>query len=285
MKNIDEPGGDARQTRKSTKLVTKDSRRDEVGDRGTPLMAESEGHAEKVVTKEIDLENFSSVEVDGTFKVEITCFNSYGIAIKADEGLLDYVDIVKSGNTLRLSLKPFSFHMEPPLKVRLPIEVRPTLEARVLMPALRKLRLAAATKGIVKGFSSQDGFDLYLSGASALDIDMESGETKLEISGASRLSGKMKLGDAEFILSGASRAEISGSASRAVLSGWGASRLDLAGFTLSEASVHLKGASRATVNVNGKLDVDLSGASRLNYLGNPTLHDINVSGASVLSQR
>jgi len=163
--------------------------------------------------------------------------------------------------------------------------MRPTLYARIAMPTLNKLRLSGATRSIVRGFSSQEGFDVNLSGASRLDIDMETGEAKFEVSGASRVSGSMKVGDAEFTLSGASRAELIGSASNVVLSAWGASRLDLANFALNDMSVELKGASRAMINVNGKLDLDMSGASRLNYIGNPTLRDVNVSGASRLSHR
>ncbi len=37
------------------------------------------------------------------------------------------------------------------------------------------------------------------------------------------------------------------------------------------------------ININGELNIDLSGASRLNYIGSPILGDINVSGASTLT--
>jgi hypothetical protein len=163
--------------------------------------------------------------------------------------------------------------------------MRPPLEVRIAMPVLNKLRLSGATRSIVRGFSSQESFALNLSGSSRLEIDMEAGETNLEISGASKVNGSMKVGNAEFTLSGASRAELSGSANNVVLSAWGASKLELADFVLNDTDIHLKGASRATINVNGKLDLDMSGASKLDYVGNPTLRDVNVSGASRLRHR
>jgi hypothetical protein len=162
---------------------------------------------------------------------------------------------------------------------------RPSLRAEITMPELHKLRLGGAATCVVSGFNSHDGFDLNVAGNSALDIDIESGETKVEISGASRLRGNMKLADAEFTLSGASRAELSGSANSVVLNAWGASRLDLADFMLNDTGVNLKGASEATIEVSGRLDLDLSGGSRLYYSGNPTMGKINVSGTSTLSQR
>jgi len=236
---------------------------------------ESSDSTGNVVTKEMDFTDFTNVEVGYAFKVEITHSDSYRVTITASKKLFDHIDVAKSGNTLKISLKPLHFRFQ----------LRPTLEARIAMPTLNKLRLAGATKGTVRGFSSQEDFDLNLSGASRLDIDMEAGEAKFEISGASRLSGNMKAGDAEFILSGASRAELSGSANNAVLSAWGASKLDLSHFALNDTSANLKGASKAALQVNGKLDLDLSGASKLNYTGNPTLRDINVSGAARLSHR
>lgn len=228
----------------------------------------------RIITKEFDFSDFTSVKVSHAFRVEITRSDSYQVSITASANLFDYIDVSKAGNALRISRKPYHF----------PTRTAP--EVRINMPILNKLRLSGATKGTVAGFSSQDDFDLNVSGASGLDIDMEAGKTKLEISGASRVSGNVKVADAEFTLSGASRAKLSGSVNNIVLNAWGASRLDLADFTLNDTSVSLKGASRATCGeCCGNLDLDLSGASKFEYCGNPTMRDINVSGASTLNHK
>jgi hypothetical protein len=224
-------------------------------------------------TRQLDFTDFSNVEVDCCFKVDITRADSYGVVVTGEERLFDYINAVKSGHTLKISIKPLNFY------------TRPKLEFRITMPELRKLRLGAAAKGTVSGFRSEEPFDLKLSGSSNLEIDMEAGEARLEVSGASRVKGSMKVADAELVLSGASRTELSGSAGNAVLSAWGASTLDLADFTLNDTTVNLKGASQAAVTVNGRLDLDLSGGSRLTYGGTPTMGSIKVSGASCLSQR
>lgn len=228
----------------------------------------------QIITREFDFSDFTNVEVSHAFRVEIIRSDSYQISITASAKLFDYIDVSKSGNTLKIARKPYHF----------PTKTAP--EVRINMPILNKLRLSGATKGTVAGFSSQEDFDLNVSGDSGLDIDMEAGKTKLEISGASRVSGNVKVADAEFTLSGASRAKLSGSANNIVLNAWGASRLDLADFTLNDTSVSLKGASRATCGeCCGNLDLDLSGASKLDYCGNPTMRDINVSGASTLNHK
>ena len=226
-----------------------------------------------VVTRKMDFADFTNVEVGSCFKVDIKQADSYSVTISGDEELFDCENVTKSGNTLKISIKPLTFF------------TRPNLQASITMPRLHKLRLGGAATCTISGFSSDDAFDLNISGSSVLHVDIEAGETKVEISGAGRLRGEMKLADAEFTLSGASRAELSGAANNVVLSAWGASRLDLTDFALNDTGINLKGASEAAVTVNGKLDMDLSSGSRLYYSGNPTMGKINVSGASTLSQR
>ncbi len=242
-------------------------------DRAISVMASTSVDRRNVITREMNFTDFNIVEVGSCFRVEIKQADSHSVAISGGEEFFEYVNITKSGNTLKLSIKPLTFF------------TRPNLQAIITMPKLKKLRLGGAAACTVDGFSSEDAFTLNLSGSSAAHVDIEAGKGKVEISGASRLRGNLKLTDAEFTLSGASRAELSGVANNVVLNAWGASRLDLTGFVLNDTSINLKGASEAAVTVNGKLDMDLSSGSRLCYSGNPTMGKINVSGASTLSQR
>ena len=228
-----------------------------------------------VVNRELDLSDFSNVEVDCCFRVEIVKADSYRVSLIGSEWLLDSLNVATSasGRTLKLSVKPRNFL------------TRPDLSARIEMPRLHKLRLGGAASCAVSGFTLENTFDVNLSGSSSLEVDVTAVTGRVEISGASRMKGRLSVEDAEFVLSGASRAQLVGSAGKAVLNAWGASRLDMADFAVGDTSVHLKGACRATVNVGGRLDLDLSGGSCLSYTGSPTMGEVNVSGASTLSQR
>jgi hypothetical protein len=243
------------------------------GQKGAATAIEFAIDSRSVVSREFGVSDFTNVEVDCAFLFEITRSDTHRAVITASEKLFDYINVTKSGNTLKLSLKPIRFH------------TCPTLRAAIAMPALRKLRQSAATKGVVRGFRSQEPFVLNLSGASTLDIDIEAGDTRFEISGASKVSGNTRVRNAEITLSGASRAELRGSANNVILNAWGATNLDLTAFVIDSTTVYLKGASQATINVTNQLDVDLSGSSRLDYLGHPNLHEISLSGASTLHQR
>jgi hypothetical protein len=150
---------------------------------------------------------------------------------------------------------------------------------------MNKLRLGGATNAIVRGFDSKESINLNLSASSTLEVETAAKTMKCEISGASRLTGKVQVADADFVLSGASRVALNGSAENVTLSAWGASKVEMEDLSLRDAEVNLKGASEATINVQGKLNIDLSSGSRLTYTGNPTINAISVTGASSLNHR
>jgi hypothetical protein len=79
------------------------------------------------------------------------------------------------------------------------------------------------------------------------------------------------MGDARLNLSGASDIELEGSADDINLGASGASDTKLASLSVADAKVSLTGASSAVVNASGTISGGLSGASRLQYLGSPTL--------------
>ncbi len=235
--------------------------------------------SEDVVTEEKDFADFTHVDVEGAFEVEITQADSFSIIISADESLFDYIELSKVGGTLKIYLKPRHIFTDFTLGAK-------TLRVEITMPALHGLELSGATKGTITGFKSSEDFSLVVSGASSLEtFDVEVGDAEFEVSGASRVSGNMTADDAEFEVSGASSIELSGSADNIILEVSGASRVDLADFALNDADVDLSGASEATLNVKGRLDTALSGASRLYFYGNPTMGNISVSGASTIKHK
>ncbi len=119
-----------------------------------------------------------------------------------------------------------------------------TLRVEIAMPELRELELSGAAEGVVTGFTFTEVFVLDLSGASNVVID--------------------------------------GTADDMILRGSGASNADLSNFRVQNADVDLSGASEATINVDGRLDADLSGVSTLLYIGEPTLGNIDVSSLATI---
>jgi len=227
----------------------------------------------KVITKEMDLKVFNCVEIGSVFEAEIIESGSYCVTITADDNLFDYINVFKAGETVKIHLTPNYNYSGV------------TLKAQVAMPKLSGLHLFGATKGTIKGFQSSNDFDLELSGASSLEIDMEAGDTKFEISEAAKVNGNLKARDTEFRVSAASSVELKGSADKMILNASGASRLKLADFPLEQADVILSGASEAAIQVSGRLDVILSGDSKLYYRGDPMIGNIIISDTSTIKRK
>jgi hypothetical protein len=220
--------------------------------------------------------DFTNVQVGGAFEVEVAPSNLYSVVVTAPENFLKRVKIEQSGNTLKINADwgglfwSWGTHSQPQVKIA--------------MPVLAVLDLSGACKASIIGFNSDQDFKLVLSGASTADLDLEAFDSSLSVTGASRVTGNLKGHDARLNISGASRAQLSGSGNNLNVQASGASTADLAALTSNDVRVDLSGASKARVLPNGKLDVFLSGASRLDYGGGAKLGTVEISGGSTINR-
>jgi len=128
---------------------------------------------------------------------------------------------------------------------------------------------------------------MIVSGASHVDVtNVAAGNLKLEVSGASGINGEIKAAtDADFEVNGASRIDLKGNANNLKLKVTGASKSELGEYQVQNVSVEISGASNGTINLNGKLDANISGASNLYWSGTAVMGDIQTSGASNLRRK
>ena len=122
-----------------------------------------------------------------------------------------------------------------------------SLSVQITMPDITQLDISGGASGTVSGFNSSHGFTI----------------------------------DASY----GSSATITGSASSLSVDASYGSRVDLSGFHVTNAQVNLSWGSWATVNLDGRLDANVSWGSQLFYIGNPTMGSINSTGGSNISRR
>jgi hypothetical protein len=103
---------------------------------------------------------------------------------------------------------------------------------------------------------------------------------QLVVAGTSAVTGPITVGQVQATVSGASTLALSGQVQDLRLSAAGASTLPLSDLTVRRLDVVLSGASHATVTVSDSLAARASGASVLNYRGNPTVTRSQRSGVS-----
>jgi hypothetical protein len=224
--------------------------------------------------KEYSVQGFSEVRVSSAIEFEITQSEEYSVKATGHEKLLEHLKVEVSGQTLTLGFEhnPLAWtgRHRPDGEVR----------AVVTMPELKRLVVSGASKGTARGFKSSQDLDLELSGASQAEIDIEAGKATVTASGAGRVTGELKAQDTRLTLSGASRCQLLGAGGDTHLDSSGASQADLSQFQIRNADVHISGAGRAKVNMDGTLNVHLSGASSLESKGNIVLGTKDITGAS-----
>ena len=265
----------------------------------------------QIVEKTYDFKDFTNVEISDACRYDIQQSDNYSIVASGHEYVIERMDIQQSGNTLSIGIKFIPFISTSDTRIT------------ITMPQLSKLSVTGACDGKATDFVSNGDLDINISGASGLDADFKAGTTKLVLSGDSNITGNLtaadtqirlsgasdlnmtmqtgntvitasgssdirgslQAADCQFNLSGASTCNISGAAGKTIIAASGASEMDSPGLALQTADVKLTGASDASIHVNGTLNVDISGASTLNYSGNPSMGKIEISGSSDLNHK
>ncbi len=226
-----------------------------------------------LITQEMDFTDFTKLEISHVFQAKVIRSDSFSVSITADDNLFEYIVVRKSGNTLRIYLKAGYAY------------IGTTKMVEITMPKIDKLSLSGASRVEVSGFRSSDRLELEASGVSSLNIDdLKAGDTVFEISGGSHAVGGIEIANGSFNVSGASSIDLEGYASDISIEASGASHANLANFSVSNAMIKISGASVVTVNASGTIDGNISGASRLTYLGDPAL-TIEMSGDSTVDNR
>ena len=221
------------------------------------------------VTKEFDFSGFTTVKLDGGVVAAVYQADTYGAAATLDASLTEYLVADVQGDTLHIGLKPGKNYLGA------------TFRVTVTLPQMEALEVSGGSKVRVYGFSSDAPLSLTLTQGSYIGLSgVKAGEVTADVSGASGLSGDLSAATLTGTVAASSRLGVTGAAPTATLDGSGGSNIDLVTYTIGDLSVKLSGGSRGTVVVTGTLDADVSGGSRLEYGGSPTLGDVQTSGGS-----
>ncbi len=225
-------------------------------------------------TQRFDYTDFTRLKIERALSVDILREDSYSLTIGDN---FSRIHAERVGDTLVVGRRGLDWIS--------PFHPRPHVV--ITMPELDELTLSGACHGRVVGFQSDKELSIKLSGASHLELSrLSTGNFKVNASGASNLAGSINIsGDVLLEISGASRVDFSGSGNSARIELSGASQARLANFALLKAILNTSGASSVQLNVKDNLDINLSGASRLEYAGRPALGKIQIAGASVIKQR
>jgi DUF4097 and DUF4098 domain-containing protein YvlB len=114
---------------------------------------------------------------------------------------------------------------------------------------------------------------------------MTVGDVTLEVADASKATGNITAGDVRLKAENGSTVQLGGTANDLVCEANGSSLVKLEDFSVRNGDIKLSGESTATINLNGKLDVDLKKNSKLVYYGDPVLGTTRIDGGSTMTRK
>ena len=198
------------------------------------------------VSKTYEVDDFSQIEISGTFEVTLTPSRSNEITLEVDENLVDYLDITVVDKRLFIDTDRRLISRKG---VKLTIPIR----------KLNRLESSGAANISSNGQIISNELVLEVSGAGKLDLQLDVNFVSLELSGAT----------AVYLVGAAKRLEVDMS---------GAGSLSAEGLEVEECSVDISGVGSALVNVTGTLEANVSGLGKVEYTGNPKSVKGDVSG-------
>jgi hypothetical protein len=150
----------------------------------------------RLITRELDFEGFTRLEVGHAFEVDLVQSRSYSVVITADDNVIDDVEVTISRGTLRIGMETLFVNVQ-----------NITLRAEVSMPTLEALELSGASR--LTGSMEVDDIDFDISGASRLTLRGGGGQMRLDASGASQIDlSAFVVDDGDVDISGASQATV-----------------------------------------------------------------------------
>ncbi len=206
-----------------------------------------------VVSKTYDFEDFEKLSMAVSADVELRIGKTQSVEIKAQQNILDNLDIEVSGNKLR---------------IRNDRNVRSAKRIKIYITMTNIKGLAVAGSGTIKGigtFSNLANLDLAIAGSGDMYLDVEAQSVESAISGSGTLSIKGKTDSYEAAVSGSG---------------------DVFGydFTTNRCAVAISGSGTCKITVNEKLKARVSGSGDVYYKGSVKQVDAKVSGSGDVEQ-
>ena len=257
------------------------------------------GASAGTVTKSFDnLKKFNGIQICDTFKATLVQGDEYKAVVTIDTEFEEYLDVSVVGNLLYVRLRETDF------KTSLRKLNRKTFNVTITAPSINQIHLTGTSSLVSTDLwtSPMEYFILELNGtAKAEKLRIEGAELKADLSGASSAtvtgdfeevevkatgtSALFLVGNYEDVnvnTTGTAKVSFIGSADDIECKCAGSSYLDAMELKVKEADIKCSGASKATIDVEEKLDVTLKGASTCQYRSNSESLSVtpNISRAS-----
>jgi hypothetical protein len=224
--------------------------------------------------------SFTAISVSSAIDLYLTQSNKNEVAVSAtNDEIRDHIITEVVGGTLIIRLGDkgtwFSWRKWGNYKTKAYVSIK-DIDALTAS--------GASTVHLVNTIESPK-MRIKLSGASDFKGNIKAGVLMYQLTGASDYKGEVIANSIDIDGSGASSIELTGNVDDLAVEVSGASDAKLYNLTAKGAILRASGASNIGVTVTEILRANSSGASDINYKGNPNVKESNTSGASSIRRR
>ena len=224
--------------------------------------------------------SFTAISVSSAIDLYLTQSNKNAVAVSAsNDEIRDHIITEVVGGTLIIRLGDkgtwFSWRKWGNYKTK----------AYVSIQDINALTASGASTVHLVNTIESPKMRIKLSGASDFKGNIKAGVLMYQLTGASDYKGEVSANSIDIDGSGASSIELIGRVDDLAIEVSGASDAKLYNLTAKGAILRASGASNIGVTVTEILRANSSGASDINYKGNPNVKESNTSGASSIRRR
>lgn len=192
--------------------------------------------SETVKQETRQVSSFDQINAESAFVVYLSQGTEQSVIVETEENYIDKIQTDVKNGVLYIGLKNLE-RTNRNLK---------TLRVYVTIPVIRGIEASSATSVKMKTPVKSDGtVSLKLSGASNIDeLTLDCRKFELQLSGASKMNLNLTGNEASIDVSGASNLTISGKVGVLNMNGSGASKIDTRNFTCDKGNINTVGATK-----------------------------------------
>lgn len=215
--------------------------------------------ADTITSETRTVANFHKMEMSGGYDVVLTQSATTSVRVEAPANVLESISTEVKDGTLYIKKNTNTS------KGTKCVNTSKSIKVYVSTASLDALKASGAVS--VKGTNkfSSERFELTLSGAGEVDMELDTKLMNTKVSGAGEL-------------------KIRGKADTHGLRISGAGEVNAFDFEVDKYALELSGASECNIFVKSQLAVVASGASEVNYKGSPAQKDVKTTGASEINK-
>ncbi|MEM6359563.1 MAG: head GIN domain-containing protein [Bacteroidota bacterium] len=203
-----------------------------------------------VITKNFDIDDFNKISVEGNFAIRLEKSNNPGVTITTDENLMDFILVESYGGKVSL-ISERNLISEDGVNVV------------VSYSELGSISVGGAAILTSDQTIEEDYLDLDMSGAGAVELDLNMKALEINISGAGAM-------------------ELTGQVVEQRIRMDGAGGLDAENLVSEKCEIEISGVGGAAIHVTDRLRASVSGVGGITYRGNPFDVQKDVSGIGTI---